>query len=93
MCSGNQRTHLDTRVAAGAHAQGAGALDDARHDVPGGVADCNQYGNGHAPLPGRTECRAGHGIGYRIGIRIGHGDQVVLRAPERLHELAVGRSG
>ena len=56
------------------------------------VADCDRDGDRHAALAGRAVAGADQRVGGLVEIRVGHHDEMVLRAAERLHALAVLRA-
>ena len=70
----------------------ADSLRELLDELVGDVADGDGDRDRHAALAGRAVARADERVGGLVEIGVGHHDQVVLRAAERLHALAVPRA-
>ena len=74
-------------------AERLGARDEQLEQRTGGIADRDQHAAGQAALAGGAERGADDGFDGLRHIGIGHHDQVILGAAQRLHALAFGGGG
>jgi hypothetical protein len=93
MLARDERAHLRRGVEAVADLDLRQALLDRADELVAGVADGDDDRDRHAALAGRAVAGAHGGVGRHVDVGVGQDDHVVLGAAERLHALAVLRSG
>ena len=93
MLAGHQRSHLGRGVIPGADLHRRNALGDRVDDALPDVADRHHGRDRHAALAGRPVPGGHRRVGGRLEIRVGEHHHVVLGPAERLHPLAVARTG
>ena len=90
---GDERTHFDAGAGAVADGQVARAFDEKIEQRAGGFANGDENAAGETPFARRSEGRADDGFDGFRHVGVGHDDEMVLGAAERLDALAFGGGG
>ena len=89
----DQRTHFRGFTGAGVDFQGLGAFGKFLDQLVGDITHGHRNRDRHAALARGTISRTDQRVHGLIEVGIGHHDQMILRAAERLHAFATRRAG